>query len=109
MISGLTIIQANCFAFIERYAAQTNGASPSYKEIALGVGINSVSRVREVLDGLEERGLIKRLRNRARAIIILPQNVCAHCGFIVGSENCTRAAAERPIKTYSRTPAEARP
>lgn len=48
-----------------------DGVAPSVREIALALGLHSTGRVEELLRGLEERGFIRRLPGKARAIEIL--------------------------------------
>lgn len=48
-----------------------NGIPPSFDELCLAIGLKSKSGVHRLLSGLEERGYIRRLHNRARAIDIL--------------------------------------
>lgn len=45
---------------------------PSFHEIKDAMGLSSKSGVHRLIDALEERGFIERLRNRARAIRVLP-------------------------------------
>lgn len=48
-----------------------DGVCPTYQQLADRVGLGSRSQVKRVLDGLEERGFLRRLPKRARAIEIL--------------------------------------
>ncbi len=41
---------------------------PSYRQIADAMGIGSKSGIHRILTGLEERGMINRIKNRSRAI-----------------------------------------
>lgn len=45
-----------------------NGVIPSYEELADMIGIKSKSGVHRLIMGLEERGAIRRIPNRARCI-----------------------------------------
>lgn len=67
---GLTARQSECLTFLKEWIA-TNGVPPSTDEISLGLGLKSKSGVTRLLDGLVERGAIRRIRNRARAIEII--------------------------------------
>lgn len=72
MIS-LTRKQLQTFEFIKAYVAET-GVGPTYDEIAENAGLNSKSGVHRLITALEERQLIRRIPNRARAIeVINPQ------------------------------------
>ena len=52
----------------------TNGFSPSYREISLGVGLKSTNSIKAYLDVLEQRGLISRQTNKNRTIEIIGKN-----------------------------------
>jgi hypothetical protein len=66
--SGLTTNQKNLLAFIKaRYAI--DGVPPSYDEMRDAMGLNSKSGINRLVVALEERGYIRRLPNRARAIV----------------------------------------
>ncbi len=54
-----------------------NGVSPSFDEMRDQLGLKSKSGIYRLLDGLEERGYIRRLNNRARAVEVvkLPENL----------------------------------
>ena len=70
-ISGLTTRQGECLRFIASHQEQHGGVTPSYREVADFLGLASVSGVVRLIDGLEDRGRIKRLPNRSRAITII--------------------------------------
>lgn len=67
---GLTPVQAHCFDFLRHHKDET-GVYPSLREIAEHLELRSVGRVHEILTGLEDRGVIKRLDRKARAIEIV--------------------------------------
>lgn len=68
---GLTRRQADTLRFIVGFE-EAKGYSPSIQEIADGIGSSSKSLLHSYfLKGLEERGYIRRLPNRARAIEVL--------------------------------------
>ncbi len=50
-----------------------NKVSPSFEEMKVALGLKSKSGIHRLLLALEERGFIKRLHNKARAIKILPK------------------------------------
>ena len=67
---GLTHKQRELLDFIgERMAV--DGVSPSFDEMREAMGLKSKSGIHRLIDALEERGIIQRLPNRARAIEIL--------------------------------------
>lgn len=70
MRTGVTRRQADLLAFIKAHT-EKHGISPSYDEMAVGIGTASKSTVFRLIEGLEERGFIKRFPNRARAIEIV--------------------------------------
>lgn len=49
----------------------TNGITPSFDEMRLAVGLKSKSGIHQLITALEERGYIRKLANRARALEIL--------------------------------------
>jgi len=69
MIS-LTAAQAEALAFIESNIAE-NGVAPSFQEIQEHCGLKSKSGVHRLITALVERGRIRRMENRARAIEIV--------------------------------------
>lgn len=80
MTMGLTQRQADVFSYLKKRKA-VGQVMPTVLEIAYAVGLKSRSRAHAILDGLEERGFIRRQRNLARAIEILDQSFCCpNCG-----------------------------
>ena len=67
---GLTEKQGDAYRFICGYAHE-RGCTPSYDEIGAALGLASKSGVHRIVTALEERGRIRRLPNRARAIEIV--------------------------------------
>ncbi|WP_072379835.1 LexA family transcriptional regulator [Novosphingobium sp. NDB2Meth1] len=68
---GLTEQQAALLRFIAGYQAAHGGVSPTMQECARGIGCRSKSAIVALLDRMEERGAISRLRYRDRAIKLL--------------------------------------
>lgn len=66
----LTQKQFKLLKFIEEYLNK-NGLAPSYDEMKEGIGIKSKSGIHALISSLEERGYLKRLPNKARAIDII--------------------------------------
>jgi len=66
---GLTIPQDQTLTFIADYQ-QKNGASPSYSDIAKGLGLSSKGQVHALIHQLKDRGAIQ-MAPRARSITIL--------------------------------------
>lgn len=68
---GLTPRQAMLLRYIRDYAADHNGASPSFDEMAKAVGFKSKGHLHRLIKGLEARGRIRRLPRQARSIEII--------------------------------------
>jgi len=68
---GLTAVQRRVLQYLERSASY--GVVPSYEEIAHAIGRKSKSAICTIIDRLEERGHVRRLRGvgHARSIIVL--------------------------------------
>lgn len=76
-----------------------NGYSPSYEEIATGLGLNSLATVHKHISNLQEKGLLQRAHNRSRSIDVLPQRGGRRSGG--GGERLPllgRIAAGRPVE-----------
>ena len=72
----LTKKQHELIRFIQERLEQT-GVSPSFEEMKEALDLKSKSGVHRLISALEERGFIRRLPNRARALEVLkqPENV----------------------------------
>lgn len=66
----LTEKQHQLLTFLIEHQAE-HDISPSFDEMRLAVGLASKSGIHRLISGLEERGYIRKLANRARAIEIL--------------------------------------
>lgn len=71
----LTKQQYDLLLFLEKRLRET-GVSPSYDEMKVAMDLKSKSGIHRLITGLEERGFIRRLPHRARAIEIIkmPEN-----------------------------------
>jgi Holliday junction resolvase RusA-like endonuclease len=67
----MTRQQLACLNFVRDYKAKSGGVSPSFDEIAVHLNLASKSGVARLLDALEEQGLVRRTRDRARQIEII--------------------------------------
>lgn len=76
MIS-LTPAQQRAFDFIKVFHSE-HGFSPSYDEIKDGLGLASKGQIFTTVGRLEERGVIRRLPGRARAIEIVDGQGAEH-------------------------------
>jgi repressor LexA len=74
----LTRKQRELLKFIQEKLGET-GISPSFDEMKEALGLKSKSGVHRLITGLEERGFIKRLPHRARAldVVRLPEDQTA--------------------------------
>ena len=72
----LTKKQYELLLFIDRRLRES-GVSPSFDEMKEALGLRSKSGIHRLMTGLEERGFIRRLPHRARALEVLrlPENV----------------------------------
>ena len=66
----LTQKQSELLSFLTSYM-NTHDVPPSFDEMRDALGLASKSGIHRLVSGLEERGFIRRLANRARAIEIL--------------------------------------
>ena len=95
----LTAKQHELLRFIQRKLEET-GISPSFEEMKEALDLKSKSGVHRLISALEERGFIRRLPNRARALEVLRQ-----------PENVTATARSAPANAtvVALTPPRARP
>ena len=77
--SMLTKKQKNLLIFINKKIRST-GVSPSYEEMKHSLNLKSKSGIHRLISALEERGFIKRLAHKARAleVIKLPETASAN-------------------------------
>jgi repressor LexA len=75
----LTKKQKNLLLFINKKIRST-GISPSYEEMKESLNLKSKSGIHRLISALEERGFVKRLAHKARAleVIKLPENASAN-------------------------------
>ena len=66
----LTHQQENLLKFIINFQKKSN-VTPSFDEMKIGLGLKSKSWIHRLVSGLEERGYIKKLTNRASAIEVI--------------------------------------
>jgi len=92
----LTAKQHELLKFIQRRLEET-GISPSFEEMKEALDLKSKSGVHRLISALEERGFIRRLPNRARALEVLKQ-----------PEDVTAGSAKPANDTLSRTVAPPR-
>jgi len=75
----LTKKQKNLLLFINKKLRST-GVSPSYEEMKQSLNLKSKSGIHRLISALEERGFIKRLAHKARAleVVKLPETASAN-------------------------------
>ncbi|MAQ29540.1 MAG: repressor LexA [Erythrobacter sp.] len=100
----LTAKQYELIRFIQQRLEDT-GISPSFEEMKEALDLKSKSGVHRLISALEERGFIRRLPNRARAleVVKLPEDA------VTGSDKPSAAndlvGAAMPTKTVAPEPA----
>lgn len=67
---GLTQRQTDCLNFIRNTVA-AGGKAPSFNDIKTAMGLANKSSVHRLISGLEDRGYIRRLPGRSRAIAVV--------------------------------------
>lgn len=83
--------------FLIRDRVASDGVPPSFDEMKSALGLRSKSGIHRLITGLEERGFIRRLPHRARALEILrlPENVEAQATKVVRKlKEATKATVE---------------
>ena len=77
--SMLTKKQKNLLLFINKML-RSSGVSPSYEEMKVALNLKSKSGIHRLISALEERGFIRRLPHKARAleVIKLPETASAN-------------------------------
>ena len=118
--SMLTKKQKNLLLFINKKLRST-GISPSYEEMKNSLNLKSKSGIHRLISALEERGFIKRLAHKARALEVLKLPETASANDIYNSfspsvikggldnENSKKSIHEIPVlgKIAAGTPVEA--
>ena len=95
----LTKKQKNLLIFINKKIRST-GVSPSYEEMKNSLNLKSKSGIHRLISALEERGFIKRLAHKARAleVVKLPENASAHDLFDILKDHGEPLISESGIK-----------
>ena len=82
--SMLTKKQKNLLLYVNRKIRST-GVSPSYEEMKNSLNLKSKSGIHRLISALEERGFIKRLAHKARALEVLKLPEAASANDIYNS------------------------
>lgn len=92
----LTAKQHELLLFIQRRLEET-GISPSFEEMKDALDLKSKSGVHRLISALEERGFLRRLPNRARALEVLrqPENVVAAARTAPANDTVVQMTARR--------------
>ena len=98
----LTKQQDKLFNFLKNYFSKKN-IMPNFDEMKDALDLKSKSGIHRLLNGLEERGYIKKLVNRARAIEIIKPNITRNKSHdeIVSLPLLGQIAAGAPIEAIS--------
>ncbi len=109
MSIGLTGRQNDCLIFIQGYVAEC-GKSPSYDEIADGLQLKSKSSVSRLVDALIDRGAVRRLKGKARALEVvggtgiwvtpLPEVRRAIEAYAAATSTTVKTAIEEALRVY---------
>ena len=71
LFMAITRRQKEVIDFLSSFT-QKNGYSPSFEEIASGLGLASLATVHKHITNLQNKGLLQRSHNRSRSIDVLP-------------------------------------
>ena len=103
----LTAKQHELLVFIQK-RLEESGISPSFEEMKEALDLKSKSGVHRLISALEERGFIRRLPNRARALEVLKQPEDATSGKaandVVAKVTSTPAATAQPANDVIEIP-----
>ena len=105
--SMLTKKQKNLLLFINKKIRST-GVSPSYEEMKNSLNLKSKSGIHRLISALEERGFIKRLAHKARALEVLklPETASANDIYNSFSPSIIKGGldSEKDIKKVNEIP-----
>ncbi len=95
----LTRKQHQLLLFIHQRLGE-HGVSPSFDEMKDALGLRSKSGIHRLITALQERGFIRRLAHRARAVEILrlPENLRAPTGTAPATATAAAGFAPRVIE-----------
>ena len=96
----LTKKQKNLLMFINK-KLRSSGVSPSYEEMKHSLNLKSKSGIHRLISALEERGFIKRLAHKARAleVVKLPETASANDIFNSFSPSVIRGGLDENEQT----------
>jgi repressor LexA len=104
----LTLKQSELLTYLSDHMQQ-HDVPPSFDEMRDALGLASKSGVHRLVSGLEERGYIRRLANRARAIEVLKPVTAAASGVITRAVETASNLVSLPLlgRIAAGTPIEA--
>ena len=99
----LTKKQKNLLIFINKKIRST-GISPSYEEMKNSLNLKSKSGIHRLITALEERGFVKRLAHKARAleVIKLPENASANDIFNSFTPSVIKGGLDKTVANSSK-------
>lgn len=102
----LTAKQHELIRFIQQRLEET-GISPSFEEMKEALDLKSKSGVHRLISALEERGFLRRLPNRARALEVIrqPEDATPARAVVTAGANVVSLAATAAAKTSAPAPA----
>ena len=97
--SMLTKKQKNLLMFINK-KLRSSGVSPSYEEMKHSLNLKSKSGIHRLISALEERGFIRRLAHKARAleVVKLPETASANDIYNSFSPSIIRGGLDEELK-----------
>ena len=100
--SRLTKKQKNLVVFINK-KIRPSGISPSYEEMKNSLNLKSKSGIHRLISALEERGFVKRLAHKARAleVVKLPENASANDIFNSFTPSVIKGGLDKNEETKS--------
>ena len=100
--SMLTKKQKNLLIFINK-KIRSSGISPSYEEMKNSLNLKSKSGIHRLISALEERGFVKRLAHKARAleVVKLPENASANDIFNTFTPSVIKGGLDKNEETKS--------
>ena len=94
----LTEKQQQLLAFLTEHQKSHKDVSPSFDEMKDAIGLASKSGVHRLVSALEERGYIRRLANRARAIEVIRQPGLASDNVVEADFSGTSGSSDRIVE-----------
>ena len=97
-VMAITKRQKEVLDFIRKFVERC-GYSPSFEEIAHGLGLSSLATVHKHVSNLEKKGLLHRAHNRSRSIDVLPEQTTRGTASNHQWPLLGRIAAGRPVES----------